>query len=205
VTLPPADPHDLAHADLVRARLFDRRTVVVSGALDDDNAARAVAELMTLDASGDDRIELLLNSAEGSLDAALMVMDVIDLVGVPVHATCIGRCEGPTVGALAVATRRYAVPHARLRLTVPTGSFQGRASDVVTWADAWQQRLQSFTRRVAAAMHRPEKWVETAVREGRYLDAHEALRSGLIDEITQPHVASVTRLNGGPLGFRPPP
>ena len=70
----------------------------------------------------------------GTLEAAFTLIDVIDLLGVPVHATCIGRAEGAALGVLAVATRRLAIPHARLRLCEPTNAFAGRADDVASWA-----------------------------------------------------------------------
>jgi ATP-dependent Clp protease protease subunit len=201
--LPPTDERPLTHDELVRQRLFDHRTVVLGGPLDDETAGRVVGELMTLDASGDERVKLLLNSGEGSLDAALMVMDVVDLLGVPVHATCIGRAEGPAVGVLAVASHRAAVRHARLRLVGPPGAFEGRVGDLEAWAEAWQGRVGTFVRRLADVMRRPVSWVHRALREGRYLDANEALRLGLVDEITEPRAASVRPIDRRP-GFRPP-
>ncbi len=88
----------------MRSRLFDHRTIFIRGVLDDETANRAAAELMTLDATGDERITLQLDLAGGTLEAAFTVMDVIDLMGVPVHALCVGRAVGPAVGVLAVAT-----------------------------------------------------------------------------------------------------
>src|SRR5262245_44509665 len=145
---------EISRGDLLRARLFDRRVVMINGVLDDEAAATAAAELMTLDAAGDERVELLLNSGSGSLEAAFTVMDVIDLLGVPVHATCVGRAEGAAVGVLAVAAQRFAVQHARFRLCAPERAFSGRADDVVTWAEPQEDQLHRVTARLAGAMRR---------------------------------------------------
>ncbi|MBV8234485.1 MAG: ATP-dependent Clp protease proteolytic subunit, partial [Acidimicrobiia bacterium] len=44
--------------DLLRARLFERGIVFLRGALDDAVAGDVAAQLMTLDASGDEPVQL---------------------------------------------------------------------------------------------------------------------------------------------------
>ena len=41
---------------------------------------------MTLDASGDGAVDLQIDSSGGSTGAALALMDIVDLLGVPVRA-----------------------------------------------------------------------------------------------------------------------
>jgi ATP-dependent Clp protease, protease subunit len=187
-------------ADGIRASLFERRVVLLSRRLDADTANRAAAELMTLDALGDEPIELQIDCAEGELEAALSLMDVIDLVGVPVHATARGLVGGPAVGVLAVCARRQATPHASFRLHEPRSSFAGSAQDLAHWADHSLERSRLFCRRLAEAVHRAEEHVEADVATGRFLSADEALAYGLIDGI------SGTRRGeppGRPIGFAP--
>ena len=71
-------------------RLFEQRVVGLHGALDDTVATRVSAELMTLDAEGDGPVTLRIDSAGGSVALALTVMDVIELLGVPVRAAVPG-------------------------------------------------------------------------------------------------------------------
>ena len=71
---------------------------------------------MTLDATGDDPIQLHIDSPGGTLEAAMCLIDVIDLLGVELTATCIGQAAGPALGPLVVAHHRRATPHARFRL-----------------------------------------------------------------------------------------
>jgi ATP-dependent protease ClpP protease subunit len=104
---------------------------------------------------------------------------------------------------LAVAALRSAVPHARLRLSAPAGAFEGRAADIVAWADDRRRQLEQYCERVAAAIRRPTSWVIDAVHTARWLDAHEAMRIGLLDEIAPPHAASVSPLGTSGLGFHP--
>ena len=186
----------------LRERLLDRRTVFVTGALDDVVAGRAAAELMALDGWGDDPVHLHLDSAGGSLDASLTLMDVIELLGVPVTVTCVGRAEGPAVGVVAVAARRRANPHARFLLREPEAAFAGSSRDLASWVDRHERQLEGFCRRVAKTTRWTPERLAAEMRTGRYLHAEEALRHGLVDEIAKP-AADVHRLPGPGVGFRP--
>ena len=96
-------------------RLFERRMVLCRGVLDDALAGRVAAQLMTLDALGDGAVELQLDSERAFLEAAWTVLDVIDLLGVPVNVVCAGRVEGAAIAVLTAGTRRTALPHTRFR------------------------------------------------------------------------------------------
>jgi ATP-dependent Clp protease, protease subunit len=201
VTSTPDEPGSWSNAAL-HARMHDQRVVLLTGELDDETAGHLAAELMTLDATGDESVRMLVNSAGGGLQAAFMLIDVIDLLGVPVHATCIGRAEGAPLGVLAVATRRAAAPHARFRWSEPPSAFAGRADDVASWAAQHASDVARFSERVADATRRPAAWIADAMRDGRFFDAREAIRIGLIDEVAQTGAASVEPIDRRPIGFR---
>ena len=57
--------------------VFDRRTVQLSGPLDEAKALQVSAELMLLDGTGDEAIQLMVDSAGGTIDGALMLIDVL--------------------------------------------------------------------------------------------------------------------------------
>ncbi len=70
----PGD-HDADQIGGLRERLFERRVVILNVRLDDESAAEAAAALMTLDATGDDKVQLLLNCTGGTYDAAFTIME----------------------------------------------------------------------------------------------------------------------------------
>ena len=169
--------------DLLRAQLFERRIVFLRGALDDALAGDVAAQLMTLDASGDDPVQLHVDSPGGPLEPAFVLIDTIGLLGVPVHALCVGRAEGAALGVLAAAELRRAAPHARFRLSQPDEKVGGVARDIETWVAQKQRMLDEFHRHVAAATGRPLEQVEADTAAGRYLDADEAVTYGLVHEV----------------------
>jgi ATP-dependent protease ClpP protease subunit len=117
-------------------------------------ASRVSAELMTLDAEGDTAISLRIDCGDGSLALALTLMDVIELLGVPVHALCMGQVGGPAVGVLSVCSHRSAMPSTRFSLREPTTEMQARARDVEQWAQLRADEWSRFTERLAAAAGR---------------------------------------------------
>jgi ATP-dependent Clp protease protease subunit len=183
----------------LRDHLFEQRVVVLTGPLDHDVAGRAAIELMTLDADGDEPIRLQMSCADGELDAALSLMDVIELVGVPVEALCIGTVGGAAIGVLAVAGRRQGTATTTLLLRDPGDSFTGSAQDQQRWAQHRADRWRIFCDRVSGFTHRSVDEVEADFERGRFLSATEALDYGLLDEMVQQ--PSVDRR--GRLGFRP--
>ncbi|HWW53495.1 MAG TPA: ATP-dependent Clp protease proteolytic subunit [Acidimicrobiales bacterium] len=190
-------------ADAIRSRLFEHRTILIRGVLDDAAATQAAAELMTLDATGDSRITVHLDAGGGgTLEGAFAVMDVIDLLGVPVHVLCVGRAEGPAVGVLAVGSRRASTPHARIRLSDPETTAAGSASELARWAEHHTEQLRRFHQRVAQAVSRPVGEVARDFASGRYLNPQDAVAYGLIDEIATPRGA-VFPLPGRTVGFQP--
>lgn len=188
---PRSGPPDLN--GWARAALLERRTVSLNGDLDEEAATQLAAELMLLDAAGDGPVLLLVNSAGGSLDAALSLIDVIDLLGVPVHASCTGRAHGPALAVLSVPAHRVAGPHASLRCVEPPSTAEGKATDLAAWAEVRAGALDQVCTRMAAATKRPAEEVRTWWDERRYLTADQAMEKGLIDEVATP-VAEVRTL-----------
>jgi ATP-dependent Clp protease protease subunit len=187
----------------LRETMLERRIVQIRGTLDAELAGQVALELMSLDAMGDEHVALYIDSAKGTLEAAFMVMDVIDLLGVPVHATCLGRAEGPAVAVLAVCDHRGAAPHASFRLCEPVSEAHGNASDMQRFAEQQRQQAERFIARLAAITGRPSEHIEADISAGRYLDAREALEYGLVDEIWTPRRGQGTDDDREPLGFRP--
>jgi len=169
--------------DWLGERLLDQRVVSLAGPLDAEAANRAAASLALLDASGDDPVELRLCDVDADLDIALTLIDTVDLMGVPVHATCLGEISGPAIAILAVADRRTAARHATLHLREPRTRWSGHAGDVATHAAHHQRRLRLLQERVARACRRPADAVAADMRTGRILTAEEAHGYGLIDAV----------------------
>lgn len=185
-----------AGGDWLEGHLFDRRIVVLRGPLDDATATRIASQLMTLDATGDEMVQLQLDCPGGSLEAGFAVVDVVDCLGVPVQVTCLGRVEGAAALVAAVCGRRLAMEHTRFRLTDPDAAFEAPASQVASLMEYHRHSYLRYHERLASATRRPLESVTAACEAGRYLSAAEAIEFGLIDEIVRSQRAPVRALPG---------
>ncbi|MGY1681544.1 ClpP family protease [Geodermatophilus sp. SYSU D01176] len=167
--------------DWLAERLLEQRIVPLSGELDADAVNRAVGELALLDATGDGPIRLRLSGVGVDLEGALTLVDALDLVGVPVHATSLGTLSGPAVAVLAVAGRRVAGAHAMVRLCEPRAPRGVPGYAVEAWAAEHARQLRRLQERLASACGRPVDQVAADMRVGRLLDAAEARAYGLVD------------------------
>jgi ATP-dependent Clp protease protease subunit len=188
--------------DWARASLFERRTVLLEGPTDAMTAAALTSELVLLESDADDPIELRIDSSSGELDAALTLVDVIGLLGAPVHATVAGRAEGPALAVLAVCASRVAAPHARLRFGAGELDAKGRAGDVVGRVEQHRERIRTLATRLAALGPLDAAELEDKIVRRESLALDDAVAWGLLDAIAEPE-ARVLRLPR-PTGYRPP-
>jgi ATP-dependent Clp protease protease subunit len=180
----PGDPPSRRRlAVWLQQQLFERRIVLVTGRLDDDVAVEAAAALVTLDAAADEPIELHLDSPDGTLEAAFILIDAIDRLRATLRVQCRGQVGGPAIGVVAAADHRTAAPHARFRLSQPVAQFAGTPDHVAARSRQQQELLWRLHARLAQRTGRPAEEIAEDMRHGRYLDATEALVYGLIDEV----------------------
>jgi ATP-dependent Clp protease protease subunit len=175
-----------------RAALLERRTVLIDRPLDDGMAAQAASELTLLTEAGDEPVDLRIDSEGGTIGGALTLVDVVDVLGASVRATCVGRADGPALAVLAVADRRAAAPHARLRWGAgESDELVGRASDIVHLAEVRAREVEQIADRVARCTRLTADEVRERLDRRAYLRVEEALALGVIDEVLAPEARVV--------------
>lgn len=156
---------------------------MLSGELDQAQASELAAALMTLDALGDEHIELRMNSSSGPLETGLVLIDVIEVLGVPVHTVGMGVVGGGAVGVLAAGDRRALSPHARLHLREPDLDITGRATDIERALAEEQARRDVFYRFLARRTRRPVSEIESEWTRSRFLTAEDAQILGYVTDV----------------------
>jgi ATP-dependent Clp protease protease subunit len=166
-------------------RLLERRIVMAHGLLTDETATQLSAQLLTLDAEGDEPIRLELLGLDSELPAALAVMGVLDVVGVPVHAYAGGRIAGPGLGVLASCSHRRGYPNAVFALTEPRIQIDGRAAELAAQEEQLRTMLDALYFRLAEVTGREVDEIRDDARRARHLTAEQAISYGLIQAIAQ--------------------
>jgi ATP-dependent Clp protease, protease subunit len=192
--------------DSIRSRLLGERVVSLFGRLDDSAVSDLAAQLWSLDALGDEPIELLLSVSGGTVNATSALIDVLDVVGVEIGITCVGGLVGPPVGLLAAVEKRRAAPSARFVLRDEEVRLEGSYRDLDAAVRQHHEQRHALLSRIAASTNGRQSLgdVLSDFERGRALGAEDALRYGLIDEIALPRQRGDGRPRPTPgFGFRP--
>ncbi|HML00780.1 MAG TPA: ATP-dependent Clp protease proteolytic subunit [Acidimicrobiales bacterium] len=179
----PGDGGPASLTQSVEAALLSRRVVMAHGELDHARSSEVAAALMTLDALGDEHIELRLSAADGAFEAALVLVDVIEVLGVPVHTFGMGVIAGGAVGVLASGRPRVLSRHARLHLREPDVAASGRAADIERALAEQAARRDSFYRHLARCTGRSLGEIESEWSAGSFFGAEDAVTLGYSDRV----------------------
>jgi ATP-dependent Clp protease, protease subunit len=161
-------------------RLLEKRIVLASGTLDDETAARLSAQLLTLDAEGDEPIRLELQNLRAELPAALTVMGILDVLRVRVHGCVSGEISGPALGVLASCARRTGYPNATFTLAEPRLEFGGTVTAVTARQQQVTRMLDTLYYKMADVTGREVDEIREDSRRRRSLTTAQAIGYGLI-------------------------
>jgi ATP-dependent Clp protease, protease subunit len=185
----PPQPHPAGQPedrDDTFGRLLARRSIWLRSALDHDAASRLAAELLALDAESHEPIELIINSAGGPVDAALAVIDTMDLVEAPVATLCIGQALGTAAAILGCGrSGRRATPTARLSLRLGSAELTGTAAELRGQAQQLLELRDRLALRLAAATGQLPAWIVIGLDDGGLMTADQAVGYGLIDQVAE--------------------
>jgi ATP-dependent Clp protease protease subunit len=161
--------------------------IFLRGRLDDALASSASAELLlAAQLPGVDAIELYVDSPGGSIAAALAVSDVLRMIGPRAATVCTGVAGGAAVLVLAAggASRRMALPHARIHLTddlVDLAPARFDAPEV--YAEEARRATARWRSALVQVVRQSPDQLASDMAAGRWLSAAEAVEYGIVDRI----------------------
>lgn len=192
----PDVPHFRGDAlDLRQGGIFEhlrqRRVLFLAQEIDEERANEMIALLLHLDLEdpGED-IRVQINSSGGSFRACLSIIDTIEQLHSDIVTVCMGQAAGASTLLLAAGTqgKRYALPHARIKLQQPRLLIEN-SNRVTDWETEAQEVLhlrRQVNQLLAHRTRRHLEQIESEMERGLFLSAQEAQEYGLIDQIITP-------------------
>lgn len=172
----------------IYSRLLKDSIIFIGTPIDDQIANLIVAQLLFLEAEDPERdINLYINSPGGSITAGMAIYDTMQFIKNDVTTICVGQCA--SMGALLLcagaATKRFALPNARVLIHQPSGGASGQATDVRLMAEEII-RMRTLTSTIISR-HTGQSFeqVEKDVERDRILTPLQAKEYGLIDEVIE--------------------
>ena len=167
---------------------FANRKLFLTGEITEETSNRFVSELLYL-AERDDPIDIYLNSPGGSVNAGMVIYDVIQALEdkVPINIYCIGMAA--SMGAIILAGghkgRRFILPHSKCMIHEPliSGGFGGSASSIKKTADSILETKAITNGVLAKHTGKSLKEIDKATSYDNFMNAEESVKFGLCDEI----------------------
>ena len=165
--------------------LLSLRTILISGEINQELAARVMAQLLVLSGESDAPITLYVNSQGGHVEAGDTIHDMIRFIKAPVRI--VGTGWVASAGALIFVSvpieRRYCLPNTRFLLHQPAGGAGGTAADLAIEAREILLMRERLNKLFAEATGQTVKRIEDDTRRNFWLDAKGAKEYGIVGKI----------------------
>jgi len=172
-------------ASPIAQRLFDARTIIISGEISQKLAARVMAELLALSTASSEPITIFINSQGGHVEAGDTIHDMIRFVTPKVRI--VGTGWVASAGALIFVSvpvgDRYCLPNTRFLLHQPAGGAGGTASDIAIEAREIVKMRERLNEIFARETGQPVSRIEDDTHRNFWLGADEAKAYGLVGHI----------------------
>ena len=173
---------------LYTRHLMNRR-VFLTGEINDESAVEIVSQLMFLQDDSDGEISLYINSPGGSVNAGLMIMDVLSGMKVPVKLYCIGMAASMAAVILASGKKgsRFILPHSEVMIHEPllNSGAGGSATSIKRKAESILETKDILNEILSRHTGRTVEEIDSATSYDNYMNAAECVEFGICDEIVQ--------------------
>ncbi len=168
-------------------KLFEARTVLICGEINQDLARDVMMQLIALSAESEDPITIYLNSQGGHVESGDTIHDMIRFVKPRVRI--VGTGWVASAGALIYVSvpreDRFCLPNTRFLLHQPSGGVGGQAVDIKIEAHEIIKMRRRLNKIFAEATGQPLEKVEKDTDRNFWMSAPEAVEYGLVGHIIQ--------------------
>ncbi|OGI69219.1 ATP-dependent Clp protease proteolytic subunit [Candidatus Nomurabacteria bacterium RIFCSPLOWO2_01_FULL_42_20] len=170
----------------IYSRLLRDRIIFLGGLIDDHTANIIIAQLLFL-ANEDPKkdIYLYVNSPGGSVTSTLAIVDTMNHVRPDVSTFCVGMAAsgGAIILSAGAKGKRYILPNAEVMIHQPLGGAEGQATDIAISAKHILKTKDNLNKLLAKNTGKTFAQIEKDVERDFFMDAEEAKKYGIIDEI----------------------
>ena len=170
------------------SRLMADRLLWVAGPVDDNMSTIVQAQLMFLSSNSADDITMHIDSPGGSVKSGLSMVDVMEYIPCDIRTVNTGMAASMGSVLLGAGTKgkRSSLRHSTTMLHQSSGGFSGNIQDAeVDWAEWQKVNYELFNLLGSYCGKKPERVMKDATRDF-WLNAEEAVKYGIIDEIIKP-------------------
>ncbi len=170
----------------IYSRLLRDRIIFLGGPIDDDVANLIIAQLLFLESEDPKKdIFLYVNSPGGHVHSGLAIVDTMNHVKPDIATVCVGMAAsmGSIILASGAKGKRFALPNSDIMIHQPHGGAEGQASDIEISAKRIISLRGRLNKILSDRTGQPLAKVERDVDRDFYMNADEAKKYGLVDQV----------------------
>ena len=182
----------------IYSRLLKERIVFLGGPISDDVANTVIAQLLFLDSQDSKKdINLYINSPGGSVTATLAIYDTMNHVKSDVATICVGLAAsgGAVLLAAGQKGKRFALPNSEIMIHQVIGAAEGQATEIEIEARHILRVKDKINKILAKHTGQSLSQIEKDTDRNFFMDAEEAKKYGVIDEILKIRNTSASKLS----------
>ena len=177
IMLVPAETH-----------LLSSRKIFLEGEIADEMACDFVRNIIFLYRQNkDEPIDVLINSHGGSINAEMLIYDVMQSISDKIRTWCIGKAYsmGAVLFASANKGNRFILPNAEVMIHEPLlgGKIGGNTSSIKAISESLLQIRTKMNQLLSRHTGRSVEEIEEATSYDHYFDSQEAIHFGLCDKV----------------------
>ena len=172
----------------IYSRLLKDRIVFLGGPIMDAVSNTIIAQLLFLELQDPKKdIYLYVNSPGGVVSSTLAIYDTMQHIKPDVATLCVGVAASGAAILLAGGAKgkRYALPNSEIMIHQVLGGTEGQASDIAIDAKHIVHVKEKISKILAHHTGQPLSQIERDSDRNFYMDADEAKKYGIIDEIVK--------------------
>lgn len=170
----------------IYSRLLRERIVFLAGPIDDNTANIVIAQLLFLESEDAKKdIYLYINSPGGSVTSTMAIVDTMNHVRPDISTFCVGLAASGAAIVLSAGKKgkRFILPNAEVMIHQPMGGVEGQATDIAITAKHILKTRDNLNKLLAKNTGKSLAQIEKDVERDFFMDAEEAKKYGIIDEI----------------------
>lgn len=177
----------------IYSKMLKERIVFLGFPIDDHVSNYVIAQMLFLESEDPDKdIQLYINTPGGSVTAGLAIYDTMQYIKPDVSCICLG--QAASMGAVLMAAgapgKRFALPYSRFLLHQPMGGAHGQAADIDIQAREIVRVGEMIDEILARHTGQPIENIRRDSDRDFFMDAREAQKYGLVDEILRRNPAN---------------
>lgn len=172
----------------IYSRLLKERIIFVGTPIDDTVANLVMAQMLFLEADDSTKdINLYINSPGGVVSSGLAIYDTMQFIKPAVSTICIGMAASMAALLLAAGEKgkRFALPHTRVMIHQPEGSFSGQASDIAIHAKEVLTVREILNKLFSKHTGQTKEKIAKDTDRNYFMSSQEAKLYNIIDDIME--------------------